>query len=97
MRIYFEFSSVVKEELLFESLYYFSPGGCFVKRSEAICANLINILMGNSHDSCANYYVLFILVSQIRSVKQYDKILNTHLKYPTIRKIQINKNYEISR
>ena len=25
--------------------------------------------------------LLFILVSQIRSIKQYNKILNTHLKY----------------
>ena len=26
-------------------------------------------------------FLLFILVSQIRSIKHYNKILNTHLKY----------------
>ena len=30
MRNYFEFSSVVKEELSFKSLCYLNPGGCFV-------------------------------------------------------------------
>ena len=59
MRNHFEFSSVVKEELLFKSLYYSSPCSCFVllfcfcfvKRSKAICANLVNKIIDNS---CVN-------------------------------------------